>query len=320
MLSSSYLTSFLLLTLTGYLYDKYKSKIEKNEKLVHDDIVKQFLFNDTVLDKSKPIIWVHVSNEINARNWKSFGSRNNTDINQPYKYLTIKSIVNNGKNDFNICIINDYSFSKLLPKWSIDLKNLADPVKSKIRNLAICNLLYVYGGLLIPSSYLSLDNISNIYNIGMHNSSCFVVEGSNKSVSSKYFDIYPSHLFMGCKKKCPVMKELINYLEVLCSRDHTYESYFLGDINNKCNTLVSEGKMELINGKMIGIINKYNKPIIVEDLLGSLDIDYDENLQGILIPDTDILSRSKYQWFSRLSIKQVYEANTVISKYMRTIK
>jgi hypothetical protein len=37
---------------------------------------------------------------------------------------------------------------------------------------------------------------------------------------------------------------------------------------------------------------------------------------GIYIPASDILKRVKYEWFARLSAKQVLEADLIISKYM----
>lgn len=317
MISYSFILSFLLLTGTGYLYDKYKSKMEKNDKLNHDDIVRKYLLNETSFSENKPIIWIHIENDINARNWKSFGSRNTKELNQPYKHITINSIIKHSNNKYNVCMIDDDLFSKLIPKWTIDLNNLSDPIKSNIRTLAICNLLYMYGGILIPSSYHSLKPIDNLYNMGLNNSDCFILEGRNNSQTSTYFNIYPSHLFMGCHKSSETMKELINYLEILCSNDYTSESKFLGDINNKCNDMISKGKIKLLDGSLIGIKDTYNKPIMIEELLSSEYIQYNSNLQGILIPDKDILNRSKYQWFSRLSINQIYNADIILCKYLQ---
>ena len=37
---------------------------------------------------------------------------------------------------------------------------------------------------------------------------------------------------------------------------------------------------------------------------------------GILIPSEEILNRRKYEWFARLSQKQVLESNTIIGNYL----
>jgi len=318
MLNYSFALSLLMLLGTGYLYDKYKNKIEKMDKIDHDDIVRRYLLNEETFSEDKPIIWIHVENEINAIHWKSFGSRNTKGLNQPYKHFTIQSIIKHSSDKYNICMIDDESFSKLLPQWNIDINSLADPIKSNIRTLALFKLLYTYGGFLIPSSYHSLKPIKNLYNMGLDKSDCFILEGRNNAHTSKYFNIYPSHLFIGCHKSSSSMKELIAYLEILCSKDHTSESQFLGDINNKCNDMVGKGSITLIDGSYIGIKDKHNNHVMIEELLSSGYIQYNNsNLQGILIPDKEILKRSKYQWFSRLSKTQIYNSDIILCKYLQ---
>ena len=48
-----------------------------------------------------------------------FHSRNTNNLNQPYLHLTIQSIIDHCSNDFHICLIDDDSFSKLIPEWDI---------------------------------------------------------------------------------------------------------------------------------------------------------------------------------------------------------
>ena len=313
---TKYLTIFLILTLLGYLYDKYKQKLERNDKIDHDDIVRKYLLNESAIKGSKPIIWVHIEHDVNARQWLSFGSRNTTRVNQPYKYITIQSIINKSGGNFNVCLIDDDSFSKLMPEWNIDLNQLADPVKSHMRNLAICNLLYKYGGMLVPSSYIALESLNGIYDTGLENNDCFILEGLNHSITTTYFDTYPTHLFMGCIKNSETMLELLNYLEHLNTKDYTNEQRFLGEINNKCNSLIQQNKMNIMDGRYIGIKDVFNKPIHIEDLMSTSYINFSNNLQGILIPDKSILNRSKYQWFARMSTEQIYNSDLIISKYL----
>ena len=62
---------------------------------------------------------------------------------------------------------------------------------------------------------------------------------------------------------------------------------------------------------------KENNVILVDHLLEESSLNLCMcSLYCIIIPDEDILSRTKYQWFARLSPKQVFEANTQISKFM----
>ena len=120
---------------------------------------------------------------------------------------------------------------------------------------------------------------------------------------------------MGCQKNSEIIKELIIYLEGLISSDFTDESTFLGCINRKCYEFVYQNKIQMIDGKYIGIKDINCNSIIIDNLLQNSYIEFDNNLQGILIPDKDILKRFKYQWFARLSPEQVCDSNTQLGKY-----
>ena len=78
----------------------------------------------------------------NSRLWSSFYSRTSHELNQPYLHLTIKSIIEKCGESFNICLIDDQSFEKIIPGWTINLDNLASPIKNHIRQLALARMLY----------------------------------------------------------------------------------------------------------------------------------------------------------------------------------
>ena len=48
--------------------------------------------------------------------------------------------------------------------------------------------------------------------------------------------------------------------------------------------------------------------------MGDSYIELDDYCVGIYIPHKEILRRTAYQWFTRLSEKQVLESNTFIGK------
>ena len=311
-----YLFYFIVITVLGILYDKYKTKQSLNENKANYDLIRKYLLNDNALSGSKPIIWIHIDHEINSRNWLSFGSRNSTQLNQPYLYITIQSIINHSGNDFNVCLIDDNSFSKLLPGWSVDLEHLADPVKSHTRNLALTKILYHYGGMLVPSSYLALQPLKHLYDEGMNESEIFAVKCNPTSNVATYVDTFPSHMFMGCSKQNPIMKEIMLYIERLDSRDYTNEQDFLGQINRMYFKMISEGNMNSICGGKIGTLTRERKPIYIEELMGSSHIDFCEHMCGILVPQKQLLQRVKYGWFVRSSPEQIYSSNTILGKYM----
>ena len=55
---------------------------------------------------------------------------------------------------------------------------------------------------------------------------------------------------------------------------------------------------------------------MVDQLLEQDYIRFIPKIYGIWIPANEILERTHYQWFARLSRKQVLEGNTILSKYI----
>ena len=212
------LYTFVVLSLLGIVYNEFKRKYLDDEN-DHYNIVKKYLLNDTdeflkkLPDSKLPIIWIHSKYEVNARNWVDFYSRNTKDLNQPYKELTLKTIIDKCGSDFNICLINDESFSDLIPNWNIDIHKVADPIKSNIRELAIAKILDTYGGMLLPDSFICLDSLKYIYNTGIQDDKMFVGEllhtnnvntpECNMETRDNY---YPSTKLMGCAKESQTMK------------------------------------------------------------------------------------------------------------------
>ena len=138
------------------------------------DLIKKYLLNGNKYLGGKPILWVHSTHNINARNWKNFGSRNTNNLNQPYILSCIETIVKNCGKSFHVCLIDDKSFARLLPKWDIDISNLAEPIRGHVRKLAIARLLYTYGGMQIPDSTIVVKDLLPIYDKSINSHGCFV--------------------------------------------------------------------------------------------------------------------------------------------------
>ena len=166
-----YIISAICLIGIMTLHKWYQDKQNKND--LHSDylLIQEFLLHDnTILTKNtKPILWIHIPYEYNSRNWNSFGSRSSVELNQPYLYLTTRSIINKCNDSFKICLIDDNSFIKLIPNWNIDICKLSDPILSNIRQLGLMKLIYIYGGMICPISFICLKDLIGIYNKGTKN-------------------------------------------------------------------------------------------------------------------------------------------------------
>ena len=165
MIGNQKIGSHLILTVTLVLVAslfgrKYFDWIHRSKEDDDYELVRKYLLNESTLHgDSRPKIWIHSEHEINARKWKNFMSRNTTDVNQPYLYLTIQSIIQHCGEDFHICLIDDDSFEKILPTWDVDLKSMPENIKTKYRNIALLQVLHKYGGVIMPDSLLCLKSL-----------------------------------------------------------------------------------------------------------------------------------------------------------------
>ena len=320
---------FVVLSLVGIVYNEFKSKYLDNDEQNHYNIVKKFLLNDTDMllnklpDSKLPIIWIHSKYEVNARNWSEFYSRNSTDLNQPYKELTIKSIIDKCGMDFNICLICDDSFSELIPNWNIDINKTTNPIKHNIRELGLAKLLDIYGGMILPDSFVCLDSLKYIYEKGVANDAMFVGEllgttnmNAPECKQNERANYYPSNKLMGCGKECEAIKCYINMLEVLITQDSTSESIFTGVIQQWLNEKVKQNRLNIITSEYLGGRDNNGKLVTIDQLMGSSFIEFHDSMLGIYIPDSELLLRSKYSWLSRMSSQQVLESNNVLGKYL----
>jgi hypothetical protein len=81
-------------------------------------------------------------------------------------------------------------------------------------------------------------------------------------------------------------------------------------------TPTSNYRVSIIPAEELGAKTMNNKPVLIEELLGDVDIRLSPTSAGIYVPDQEILKRTKYQWFARLSPAQVLESNTLVGKYI----
>jgi len=308
---------FFILIVLGFLYKRFEDKRIREENKDNYDAIQKYLLDDVTLGKSKkPILWIHVPYEYNSRKWLSFGSRSSFDLNQPYLYLTVRSIIKHCDKSFTICIFDDNSFQKLIPEWNIDMSKLSDPILSNIRTLGMMKLLYIYGGMMCPISFLCMKDLSGLYAKGTRGNKMFVCETIDRNSTSVRINFYPSISFCGAPKECEIVAKLCNYIQTITSHDHTAESKFLGQYDRWCMKKVEEGRINLIEGVEIGTKTIDDKQIILDDLMSNNYLDLYKGTYGILIPSNELLSRLQYGWFVRSSPRQILESDTIIGSYL----
>ena len=290
---------------------------EKSE----DELIRKYLLNESPLyGYNRPKIWIHTTYEYNARKWKSFHSRSSTDLNQPYIHLTIKSIINHCGDDFNVCLIDDDSFSQLIPGWKINVSELAEPTRTYYRELGMAELLYIYGGLVVPNTFICMRNLTDLYINGTLNDKPFVCETPNKYESINHNNLLftSNHTFMGAPKRSPIIREFVDFIKKRNENPHyNSESQFFGFVSKWLNNEVARNHIHLIDGIYIGTKTLDNKPVLIEHLLGEEPIVFcKEKTLGIYIPGDELLKRCAYKWFSVLPLNEIMNTNMMVTKYL----
>lgn len=310
-----YIVTIGVLIAVTMTYEKFKLHTEKDEQIRNYEIVKRYLVSDSSLAKSKlPILWIHNDYNVNARNWPSFFSRNTLDLNQPYVLLTIKSIIDHCGGSFNVCLIDDDSFTNIVPGWNVDMSRVAEPIKGKMRDLAMARILKVYGGLIVPPSFLCTKNLISTYNKMTANGSLMTASMVDKNITSAQVDFMVSNKMMGCQKDCPLIDGYIQYLEHMASSDYTAESVFEGNANRWL--LTPRLGVNVLGPELTGSCDEDGKVVNIDRLIGSSYIDFPPAALGVYFPQEDILQRTDYQWFARLSARQAIESDTVMGKLL----
>lgn len=312
-----YLTTVIILLITYGVYGTYKSYIKKHDEYTNYNNVRRYLINESSLAKSKlPILWIYMDYEQNSRWWQNFYSRNSTDLNQPYLYLTIKSIIDQCGSHFNVCLIDDETLVNIIPGWNTELERTPNPLKWKLRDLAKAYILKYYGGLFVPPSFLCTKNLAYTYHDSVFDGKVLVGELNNENITSTNADVFVSKKFIGAHKNSKVIDEYIQYLQTLITVDYTSKSIFDGSPDKWLYEQTKLDNVIVIPAKYLGVKDVTNKNVTLDNLIGNSFIDFSPNALGVYFPQEQILTRTAYQWFANLSATQLLESDTIMGKLL----
>tara|TARA_B000000557_G_C20808621_1_gene458870 strand:+ start:375 stop:1355 length:981 start_codon:yes stop_codon:yes gene_type:complete len=305
---------FIIALVLGYFYNKFIEKYDLNDEMKHAKLIRNYLLNDTdIANSSLPILWIHVPYKINAREWKSFYSRNSKDLNLSYVQLTISSIIRNCGKDFKICMIDDSSFKKLIPEWQHNLEIIGSPLKEKVRLLAKLKLLKYYGGMFVPSSFLCLKSLKQLMQNGCTNNLPFVIEKQNRTLNQLTF--IPGLDFFGCNKENSIVCEMVSHQEHLISNDNTNTSNIVGMNEKFLMDLNYKSKLNVVDGGSIGIKDSDLKAVELENLFSRDYISFQNPMFGIYINHDELLKRNSFNWFCNITESEIFDSDIILSKY-----
>jgi hypothetical protein len=294
-----YLILFIVLFLfLNYNYYKQKKRNLLEERKKEELNMEDFFYSPDVLTRSKRRkIWIYIPLEKNCRQWESFGSRSSTFLNLSIIHLCVKSIIDWCSQSYDIIIFTDQDISDIL-KSKLDLSTFSGDVLEKQRELYILEILYEYGGVLLPPTLYMRNNLKHQDVIDRW----FVCDAFNVHHES-FAKHLPSTMITGAPPKDPQLRGYIQYLE----QDRKVE--FSENYLKKYNIFV-------LDGSIFGIKNKEKKSITLDDLMSNKKLNLPEYNVGLYMPYRELLERNLYKWYCKMSQEQVLDTHCAFSYYM----
>lgn len=298
---------FIIVLFSVLMYKYYKKKYDNNviEFKKENVDIDVYFFSDLYLKKSKNRkIWINIPFEKNSRQWESFGSRSSHKLNLAYMTLCVKSIIDWCGQTYDIIIYDDTNIPSLLPDTKVDLMKLSGSLLDKYRELCKLQILYKYGGVMVPPSLFLRKNI----NVMDDPNTWYVCESYNDNNVS-FNNLICSTDLMGSNSENVNLAKYIDVFSNELKKDFVENHNF--DMN-----YFKQHNIPYIDGKMIGTKTRYNDKITIEDLMSNKKIILDKQHVGLYIPHEQLMKRRVYNWYCKLSEEEVLKCNVFISYYM----
>ena len=89
--------------------------------------------------------------------------------------------------------------------------------------------------------------------MGLQQTELFMVE--NKINYYSKYKYAPDPGFMGCIKQSSVMNQIIQFMEILNSKDYTNQQDFIGQMQEQFRRMINENMITAINSKHLSLIH-----------------------------------------------------------------
>ena len=307
--------ALLSIYIISSLYKEYEKKENVNDVKKNNLMINDYLLNEITSNRlKKPILWIHIPYKRNSRKWDSFNSRSNENINQDYIYICVKSIIDKCGDSFHVCIIDDNSFEQLLPNWSIDMTLIDEPIIDYMRSLALMKLLYKYGGMLVPYSFVCYRDMIELYN---NMNKPFFGEFIEESNLSNITTLYPNYRFMGSMRENPIISDIIKCIEIAIHNNTTDEIKFSNSINKLIYEKINKNQASLVSGEYLGVKTNNNELMSLELFFSEKYISFNKKIIGVYIPYNNIIERNHYSWFAKANFDECINTNYNISYILK---
>lgn len=294
-----YIVLFIVLfVFLNYNYYKQKRRDQLEQKRKEELPLESFFYHPDLLSQSKRRkIWIYLPLEQNARVWENFGSRTSNRLHLSIVNLCVKSIIDWCSQSYDIILFTDQDINEIL-KTKVDLSTLSGDVLAKHRQLYILEILYEYGGILVPHT-LYLRNNLKTQDLCDRLYVCDSVNTHNSSYSKRV----PSTFLMGAPIQDSQLREYIDslYKDLL---EEYQENYFI------------RNQIFIVDGTVFGTKDNKGQNVTLDDLMSNQKISLPEYNVGLYMPYQELMTRNYYKWYCKMSERQVLKTNCAFSYYM----
>jgi hypothetical protein len=164
----------LIVVCIGYLFQL----VLQFEKHTDDEMVDSYLLKQQSLSLlqlgSRPKLWIPFftdQNRAQSGNYlHSFLDRTPQpgEVQLQILQLTLRTIERHNNDFFQIVLVDDSTFTSLIPSWSqhgvqLESARVSEGVKKHLRELGLLMLLYLHGGMVVPASLICTSSLKDTY-------------------------------------------------------------------------------------------------------------------------------------------------------------
>lgn len=294
-----YLILFIVLfVFLNYNYYKQKRRDVIEEKKAEELPLESFFYHPDLLARSKRRkIWIYLPLDMNARVWENFGSRTSNHLHLSVLNLCVKSIIDWCAQSYDIILFTDQDICHII-KPDVELSAMSGDVLEKHRRLYILEILYEYGGILMPPTVYLRNNVKT-QDIPDRWYVCDMVNTQSVLVSKRL----PSDVLMGAPAQDEQLRDYIDGL-YQDDKEEFKENYFI------------KNEIFVVDGTVYGTKDKRGQNVTLDDLMSNQKISLPEYNVGLYMPREELLTRNYYKWYCKMSEKQVLKTDCVFSYYM----
>lgn len=283
----------------------------------------RFKSNSMDIGKDKPILWVYFNNsDVNSRSWKDFMDRSSHAINLPFLNLCYKSIVEHNSKIYRVEVIGGLlDLATRMGGWKhlpLPLRNENAVVREPELNWIRAAVLAKWGGLWVSPATICIKPF------GPLPKKRTVFFGTDLAPTYSSPDILPGlNVIWSPTANHPIWTTWEKKVRERLNR-RSGGSEFRHDEKSDLADTLKEFNPECVIMTTSELSRKGSalKRIELEDLLaagteGDLPFQITSDTIYVPIPYPEILQRSAFEWFLRMSEDQIMNSDLVISYLFR---